>query len=409
MSSSTEGNIPNNPQPEIVPNPQSPKLSQSSTEPPSSIHYKITPEEMWNCIKGSSQNWGIEGYQIHKKYYDYRQVKWLQQREKILKAHKKEWPPQNWPKDKESDKLVPPQKITFIDEQIKWANSFNDQKKSDEIKESLESRGTFKEREKKTYPNLRDKFFKDEKEKKEKFDQLPKIQPWKENAIEDAKRKMEEDKAKIKSQYQKNLEKYPKEKPWWPRAERVTTTSDAEYMGESVPFYYNNSKDEGDDKNKKNLFFPRKEKTMPRAPIWSFQSKNPTKLPTDNMRARDDLIKEKIENLKNSKNLTDKNLEIDVIGSHEKIRKRGRHFFEYKKPFEYFNTEQYKSNKEQHPSFSPGPTHYWKLKKNEVDTNTRPKEVEEATEINGKPSKNYFMNHQRSDYRQFKPLRKSVF
>ena len=139
MSSSTEGNIPNNPQPEIVPNPQSPKLSQSSTEPPSSIHYKITPEEMWNCIKGSSQNWGIEGYQIYKKYYDYRQVKWLQQREKILKAHKKEWPPQNWPKDKESDKLVPPQKITFIDEQIKWANSFNDQKKSDEIKESLES------------------------------------------------------------------------------------------------------------------------------------------------------------------------------------------------------------------------------------------------------------------------------
>ena len=250
---------------------------------------------------------------------------------------------------------------------------------------------------------------KDEKEKKEKFDQLPKIQPWKENSIEDAKRKMEEDKAKIKSQYQKNLEKYPKEKPWWPRAERVTTTSDAEYMGESVPFYYNNSKDEGDDKNKKNLFFPRKEKTMPRAPIWSFQSKNPTKLPTDNMKARDDLIKEKIENLKNSKNLTDKNLEIDVIGSHEKIRRRGRHFFEYKKPFEYFNTEQYKSNKEQHPSFSPGPTHYWKLKKNEVDTNIRPKEVEEATEINGKPSKNYFMNHQRSDYRQFKPLRKSVF
>ena len=90
-----------------------------------------------------------------------------------LKAHKREWPPQNWPKDKESDKLVPPKKTTFIDDQIKWANSFNDQKKSDELKESLESRGTFKEREKKTFPNLRDKFLKEEKEKKEKFDQLP--------------------------------------------------------------------------------------------------------------------------------------------------------------------------------------------------------------------------------------------
>jgi len=44
-----------------------------------------------------------------------------------------------------------------------------------------------------------------------------------------------------------------------------------------------------------------------------------------------------------------------------------------------------------------------------VDINIRPKEVEEATEINGKPAKNYYMNHQRSDFRQFKPLRKSVF
>jgi hypothetical protein len=38
------------------------------------INYKITPEEMWQCIKGSSQNWGIEGYEIARKYYDYHQV-----------------------------------------------------------------------------------------------------------------------------------------------------------------------------------------------------------------------------------------------------------------------------------------------------------------------------------------------
>ena len=125
MSSSTEvNNVPKAPES----NPQ--KVSQSVDSPPVSVNYKITPEEMWNCIKGSSQNWGIEGYQITKKYYDYRQVKWLQEREKILKAHKKEWPPQNWPKDKESDKLVPPKKATFIDDQIAWANSFNDLKKS---------------------------------------------------------------------------------------------------------------------------------------------------------------------------------------------------------------------------------------------------------------------------------------
>ena len=178
-------------------------------------------------------------------------------------------------------------------------------------------------------------------------------------------------------------------------------------MGEQVPFYYDNSKDEGDDKKNKKLFFPKKEFVLRRAPAWAFQGKNPTKLPTDNMRAREDLIRDKIENLKNSKNLTDKDLQLDIMGSHEKIRRRGKHFFEYKKPYDYANTEQYKSNKEQHPSFSPSPNHYWKMK--DIDANIRPKEVEEATEVNGKPSKNYFMNHKRTDFRQYKPLRKSVF
>ena len=386
---------------------QNPRKTSQSQKVTHTIKYKITPEEMWNCIKGSSQNWGIEGYEITKKYYDYHQVKWEQERKNILDAHKREWPPQNWPKDKESDKLVPPKKKTFIDEQIDWANSFNDPKKSEEMKQSLENRGTFKYPDKKQFPNLREKYLKDEKDKKEKFDQLPKIQPWKENGIETAKNKIEEDKKKVKTQLQKDLEKYPKEKPWWPRADRVTVTSEAQYMGEQVPFYYNSSKDEGEDKKDKKLFFPKKEFILRKAPAWSFIGKNPTKLPTDNMKAREDLIKDKIENLKTSKNITDKDLQIDIMGSHEKIRRRGRHFFEYKKPYDYANTEQYKSNKEQHPSFSPGPAHYWKMK--DIDTNSVPKESVEQTEINGKPSKIYYMNHKRTDFRQYKPLRKSVF
>ena len=89
------------------------KTSQSQ-DASTRIKYKITPEEMWNCIKGSSQNWGIEGYEITKKYYDYRQVKWEQERKRILDAHKKEWPPQNWPKNKETDKLEPPKKKKLL-------------------------------------------------------------------------------------------------------------------------------------------------------------------------------------------------------------------------------------------------------------------------------------------------------
>ena len=45
---------------------------------------------------------------------------------------------------------------------------------------------------------------------------------------------------------------------------------------------------------------------MPLATIWSFQGKNPTKFPTDNMKSRDYMINEKIENLKNSKNYNEK-------------------------------------------------------------------------------------------------------
>ena len=38
---------------------------------------------MW---KDSSQNWGIDEYQIAKTYYDYHQIKWLQEREKNIKS-----------------------------------------------------------------------------------------------------------------------------------------------------------------------------------------------------------------------------------------------------------------------------------------------------------------------------------
>ena len=88
------------------------------------IQYKISPEEMWSCDKGNSQNLGIEGYEIAKQYYDYYQVKWYQERKKILTQHKRVWPPTNWLKLKADDKLVPPHRPNFIEDCIKWTNSF---------------------------------------------------------------------------------------------------------------------------------------------------------------------------------------------------------------------------------------------------------------------------------------------
>ena len=342
-----------------------------NTKYKSKITYKITPEEMWQCVKGSSQNWGLEGYEIAKKYYDYHQVKWYQERKKILDAHKRVWPPQDWPKSKDEDKLVPPHRPNYIDDYVKWANSFND-----------------------------------EKEKKEKFAALPKIQPWKEGPIDDAKRNIEEQKSKEKTQIQKDKERYSKDRPQWPRCERVSVLSDAQYIGENIPFYYTFTK-EGEEVDKKKLFFPNKTLTWRRYPRWAFQGKSPTKLPTDNMKTRDDLIKEKIDNLKGNKNISDKDIMGDVIASYHKVKNRGKNYFKYNKPYDYANTEQYKLNQEKFPSYSPGPQHYWKMK--DIDKNERPKEVQEDTEIHGKPGRIYYMNHKRTDFREVKPMRKSVF
>ena len=49
---------------------------------------------------------------------------------------------------------------------------------------------------------------------------------------------------------------------------------------------------------------------------------------------------------------------IDVDRSLKLINRRGRYQISINKPYDYANTEQYKSNKEQHPEFSPGPQQY---------------------------------------------------
>ena len=87
----------------LTPREQLPQKRESVTPNSKYYHtitYRITPEEMWQYVKGSSQNWGIEGYEIAKKYYDYHQVKWHQERKNILEKHKRVWPPQDWPNQK---------------------------------------------------------------------------------------------------------------------------------------------------------------------------------------------------------------------------------------------------------------------------------------------------------------------
>ena len=69
-----------------------------------------------------------------------------------------------------------PIRKNYIDDVIKQAKSFNEPGKSEELKASLESRGTFKMPEHKVPINMRDKFIKEEQERKAKVESITKIQ-----------------------------------------------------------------------------------------------------------------------------------------------------------------------------------------------------------------------------------------
>ena len=52
-------------------------------QPETKVEYKITPEEMWTTVRGQTQNWGIEGYEVPRKYFDHEQYKWEIKRSEI--------------------------------------------------------------------------------------------------------------------------------------------------------------------------------------------------------------------------------------------------------------------------------------------------------------------------------------
>ncbi|MCQ2820847.1 MAG: hypothetical protein MJ252_26615 [archaeon] len=216
----------------------------------SAMRYSITPEDMWNYSSGGDKQFGIKGYNIPRKYFDYHQVKWIQEREKILKQNKPIWPPKDWPKEKGGDKQVPPKRENFIDESIKLSNSFNDPAKSAELKQKLAK--AFEYPRPKGFSDARSKFMENEKKKMERYASMPKIFEWRVKAIEDATARKEEAEKNKRSKIEKDLEKY-KGKPGWPRCDRINIMADAEYVGEQIPFYNSPSK-EGEKVEK--LFFP---------------------------------------------------------------------------------------------------------------------------------------------------------
>ena len=330
----------------------------------SSSAVDLTPEQIYDIVMGKDRG-GIQGYRCPRRYYDYHQVMWLKKREEILKKHKAIWPPEDWKTNKETDKKEPPKKTNFIDDQIKWAKSFNDPQKSQEVKEALEAKGrTFGEPhpfksdfdKKVNKLNLLSAFKSREEELKKIREQINSIPEFKQNAIEQVQEKI------------KNNEYKPHQgKSNWARCARVMYTSEAEYMGEQTPFWNPDTKDED---KKKNEFKPDKIKFMYRAPIWSIGPKkrdDTTKQDASQyIKARDERLEEKANAVLEKMGVDKKKYMINPVESYHKVDKHGALPHVIRKVYDYANTEQYKVSLEKRNSETPAPNTYWDDGKSKV-------------------------------------------
>lgn len=333
--------------------------------------YELTPEQIYNIVSGNDNNYGIPGYKCPKKYFDYRACVWLKKREQILKKHKREWPPINWPADKETDKKMPPKRINFIDEQIKWVNSFNDKKKSEEVKEALEAKGkTFGEPhpfksdfdKKKCAINLGNKFREREKELEKIREQIKAVPDFKQSAIEQV-----QDKIKSGEEY-KGRSGHSN----WGKCDRIMYNSDGEYVGEQYPFWNPNPKEED---KKKAEFYPNKIKFLHKNPVWTIGPKNKDKSAAQEasqyIKARDERLEEKADSVFQKMGVDKKSFLPEPVKSYHLIHNHGKLPLVFRKVFDYANTDQYKSSMENKTFETPAPNTYWddgkskiKLRKN---------------------------------------------
>jgi hypothetical protein len=217
-------------------------------------------EDMWALTKGD-KNWGIEGYDPIRKYYDCGKVIKERERAQTLKETKKFWPPSNWPKNKDGQQ-EPPKRPNYLDQIYKWSNSFYDPERAQKVTEDLASKGKAFDKKKEAVKTDPKKIFemseKEKEDRKANYSEYPRFDlkiEW----IEKAKERIKSQTAK----WEKDAKDNKKKGGMLPTADRITVVSDAQYVGEKIPFYNTHKKEESESnenskKKKKGngLFFP---------------------------------------------------------------------------------------------------------------------------------------------------------
>ena len=133
--------------------------------------------------------------------------------------------------------------------------------------------------------NLRLEFKNREEKLKKIRDQINLIPQYKQNAIEQVIEKMKNDVINHKPFTGKSN---------WGKSDRILYNSEYEYLGEQIPFWNNNSKEED---KKKSEFYPMRLKILRRSPSWSFgpdkKDDNTKEQASQYIKARDERLEEK--------------------------------------------------------------------------------------------------------------------
>ena len=369
------------------------------------IKYPLTPEQIYQ-ISSHQLDIGVEGYVTPRSYYDYNQVMWIKKRTQILTKNKHVWPPNDWPRDKNDDKIrLKPKRLTYIDDIRKWCHSYYDPKRAEAIIEERNLNLKEYVPPRKIDKAKRKNFLENEKKKEEWRKSRPPYPEYKNDAIELA----EENKKKHEEEMKKDpiikIRQRYKDRPQTARCDKISVLSEAIHVGEQVPFY-NTYVPEGEVLNKKKLFYPKRNYTWRRYPAWKYPK--PIGGNEEHKNEVEENLKEKIEEYMAEKELKKQDLWINVREGYRKLTHHGEILLKIAPEFKYMEVEQYKTSRENNPKVYIGPQQYWKVPKENSRKNLAKRST--STISDDKGNKIYYMDRKKTDKRVYTAgLRKAIY
>jgi hypothetical protein len=366
------------------------------------IKYALTPEEMYN-LNSKHLEIGIEGYKIPRKYNDHHKCVWERKRAKILTEHKHIWPPDDWPKSKEDENIkVKPKRKTFLDDLYKWCNSYYSKERAEavieaknlDVKDYVKPLHIDKKR--------RKDFLENEKKKEEWRKSRPAYFEWVQDSVDAAAEKIKTEMEGREDPIEKIRKRY-KDKPQTARCDKISVISEAQYLGENVPFY-NTFVPEGEELDKKKLFWPSKNYTWKRAPTWKY----PKDIGGNEEHKKEvqEQLKEKIEEYMTDNDLKKEDLWINVVNGYHKLTHHGELPIKFQPIYKVLETDQYKTMLENQPRIYIGPQQYWKMPKENFKQ--KKQNISHITDDNGR--KVYYMDRKKTDKRVYSAgMRKAVY